>query len=171
MLKKIIFRLMKRLSTPENFARKQGVVIGVDNFIATTHWGTEPYLIEIGSHCQITAGVKFHTHGGAQVLRDLDPKFDFFGKICIGDWVYIGNDVQIMPGVTLGDHTLVAAGSIVTKSFTGGDIIGGNPARKIGTIKDLAARMECFNLRSKGMSGKEKKKLLLSLDDSMFIRK
>ncbi|MCA6046142.1 hypothetical protein KQP74_01455 [Bacteroides thetaiotaomicron] len=44
------------------------------------------------------------------------PDFDCFGKVTIGDYVYIGKRALIMPGVTLGNHVLVAAGSVVTKS-------------------------------------------------------
>ncbi len=45
----------------------------------------------------------------------------------------------ILPGVTLGDHTVVGAGAIVTKSFPDGHcIIAGNPAKEIRKI-DLSA--------------------------------
>ena len=172
MIKRILFHLQRILCSPETFARRQGVSIGTDNFINTPHFGTEPYLITIGSHCQITAGVKFHTHGGAQVLRDRDPHFDFFGKIKIGDYVYIGNDAQIMPRVTLGDHTLVAAGSIVTKSWPQGNIIiGGNPAREIGNIESFAQKMGPYNLKSKDMTTARKREFLLSLPDDRFVQK
>lgn len=48
----------------------------------------------------------------------------------IGDYSWIGMNSVILPGVTLGDFTIVAAGSIVSKSFEEGYcVIGGNPAR------------------------------------------
>ena len=48
----------------------------------------------------------------------------------IGDYCWIGMNVIILPGVTLGNHTIVAAGSVVTKSFPQGNtVIGGNPAK------------------------------------------
>lgn len=42
-----------------------------------------------------------------------------------------GGGVTILPGVTIADNTVVAAGAVVTKSFPAGSIIGGNPAKVI----------------------------------------
>ena len=99
----------------EKRARAEGVEIGNNNFIASSFWSSEPYLIKIGNYCQITAGVKIFTHGGGQAIRYKYPDFDAFGKVVIGDYVYIGNNALIMPGVNIGDHVIVAAGSVLTK--------------------------------------------------------
>lgn len=58
--------------------------------------------------------------GGGGAVRSKYPKFDTFGKVVIGDWVYIGTNALIMPGVTIGNNVLVAAGSVVTKSVPPG---------------------------------------------------
>tara|TARA_B100000242_G_C43046060_1_gene488282 strand:+ start:1118 stop:1663 length:546 start_codon:yes stop_codon:yes gene_type:complete len=56
-------------------------------------------------------------------------------SILIGDNCWIGAGSIILPGVNIGQHTIVAAGSIVTKSFEGTDqIIGGNPAKFIKKV-------------------------------------
>lgn len=56
-------------------------------------------------------------------------------KIVIKENCWIGANSIILPGVVLGEHTIVAAGSVVTKSFPETDqVIGGNPARVIKKI-------------------------------------
>lgn len=100
----------------------------------------EPYLISVGNRCQITKDVKFFTHGGSNVVRDLDPSFDCFGKIKIGNNVYIGNNSLVMPGVTVGDNVLIAAGSVVTNSVPSNCVVGGNPARIICSRREYYER-------------------------------
>lgn len=54
----------------------------------------------------------------------------------IGDSCWIGMNAVILPGVKLGPHTIVGAGSIVTHSFEGKCIIAGNPAKIIKKLDD-----------------------------------
>lgn len=155
----------------EKKARAAGVKMADNNFIASVFWSSEPYLIEIGSNCQITAGVKFFTHGGGQVLRDKYPKFDAFGKIVIGDFVYLGNNILVMPGVTIGNHVLVAAGSVVTKSIPSSCVVAGNPARYICSIEEYELKNIKYNTDTKGMDTDKKKDLLLSMNENKYIKK
>lgn len=85
--------------------------------------------------------------------------------------MYIGNNAKIMPGVTVGDNVLIAAGSIVTKSILSNVVVAGNPARFICSIEDYIERNKKYNTDSKGLSAEEKKRLLLSLEESKFIMK
>lgn len=161
MLKKLIKLINYYRMSNEDYARKIGVTLGSDNFISDKrHWSSEPYLITIGSHCQITRGAVFATHGGGQCIRDKHPDFDCFGKIAVGDWVYIGANAIIMPGVTIGDNVLVAAGSIVTKSIPSGMVVAGNPARVICTTDEYYEKNKIYDTHSKGMNPDKKRSLL-----------
>lgn len=171
MLKKIFKLIKKFLFSPEKRARLAGVNMGSSNFIASDFWSTEPYLITIGNHCQITSGVKMHTHGGGGAVRQKYPKFDFFGKVQIGDFVYIGNSATIMPGVSIGNNVIIGACSVVTKSIPSNVVVGGNPAKIICTIDEYIEKNLKFNLNSKGLSEKRKKELLLNLSEDKFIHK
>lgn len=51
--------------------------------------------------------------------------------IIVGDDVWFGRRVMVMPGVTIGDHSIVAAGSVVTRDVPSYSIVGGAPARVI----------------------------------------
>lgn len=157
--------------SPEKYARHIGVNIGKNCLISTRNWSSEPYLITIGNHVQVTHGVSIHTHGGGNAIRKTHPNFDVFGKVVIEDWAYIGAHSQIMPGVTIGEGALVAAGSVVTKSVPPHTAVGGNPARYICTVEEYYERNKQYNVNTKGLSWKEKKNKLLSLPDDMFIKK
>ena len=62
------------------------------------------------------------------------------GEIKIGDNCFIGARAIILPGVTLGNECVVAAGAVVTKSYPSGSVLGGNPAKLIGNSKELVQK-------------------------------
>lgn len=53
------------------------------------------------------------------------------GDVIIGDNVMIGANTTILPGVTIGDGAIVAAGSVVHQDVPAGAFVGGNPIRRI----------------------------------------
>lgn len=156
---------------PKKYAQYIGVKFGENCFFATKNWSSEPYLIEIGSNVQITRDVTIHTHGGGHVARIKYSDFDTFGKVVIEDWVYIGACSQIMPGVTIGKGSLVAAGSIVTKSVPAGVVVAGNPAKYVCTVEEYIERNKLYNIGTKRLSFEEKKKVLIAMDVNKFIKK
>lgn len=100
--------------------------------------------------------------GGAHVARKQYPDFDVFGKIVIEDDVYVGADVHILPGVTIGKGALIAVGSIVTKSVPPGSVYGGNPAKRICSVQEYIERNISYNLNTKSLNPEEKKSIILS---------
>lgn len=171
LIKRLINFYYKHIKSPKDYAKYRGISFGENCFIATTNWPSEPYLIKIGNNATITAGVYFHTHGGVSVTWDKIPDFDVFGKIEIKDNAYIGTNAQIMPGVTIGKNSLIAAGSIVTHSVPDNEVWGGNPAKFICKVDDYINKNLKYNTHTKGKSFEEKKRILLSLPDSKFIKK
>lgn len=141
MIKKIVMYFRKR-NNPIKYARSVGVTIG-DNckLIGSPRWGSEPWLISVGNHTEISSQVAFFTHDGATwVFRDQDKYKNTlkFGRIRIGNNCFIGARSTILPGVTIGDNCIIAAGAVVSKDVPSGEVWGGVPAKKISTTKEYA---------------------------------
>lgn len=170
-LKSRVIKYWIECHSPMWQAKRVGLNFGENNQFFSVFWGSEPYLITIGDRCQITADVKIFTHGGGHSLRHKIPNFDCFGKVVIGNDVYIGNNSLIMPGVIIGNNVIVAAGSVVCKSVPDGVVVGGNPARILSTIQQYENKNIPYNTNSKHLSFNDKKQLLLSLPETKFIKK
>ncbi|MFN3900081.1 MAG: acyltransferase [Alishewanella aestuarii] len=89
-------------------------------------------IIVIGRGCYIAPNVGLITANHNIIDLDLHTE----GKgITLGDKCWIGMNSVILPGVILGERTIVAANSVVTKSFEQGNVIlAGSPARVIKVI-------------------------------------
>lgn len=111
-------------------------------------FGSEPFLISIGRHVTISGNVAFITHdGGTWVFRDR-PRYQQvrkFGRITIHDNCFIGYGAILMPGVTIGPNSVVAAGAIVTKDVPADTVAAGIPARPLMSTDDYAEKLLSAN--------------------------
>ncbi|MBY0145903.1 acyltransferase [Neobacillus niacini] len=91
------------------------------------------WLIKIGNNVTIAPEAFILAHD-ASTMKELH--YTKVGSITIEDNVFIGARALIMPGVTIGKNSIVAAGSIVTKSVPENSIVAGNPAKVISTTNE-----------------------------------
>lgn len=83
-----------------------------------------------GTYIAPNVGIITANHNPLNLDCHLEPK-----PVVLGENCWIGMNSVILPGVTLGKHTIVGAGSVVTKSFPEGNcIVAGNPAKLLRTI-------------------------------------
>lgn len=143
------------------YFRRHGITIGNNCHIYSRIGTPEPYLLTIGDNVTISTDVHFITHDNS-ICKVLPEFTDVFGKINIGDNCFIGANSIILPGVTLMPNTIVAAGSVVTKSFKGNVVVGGNLAKVITDMVTYRNKVKPYAISTNGLTFKEKKDLLLT---------
>ncbi|WP_249598477.1 acyltransferase [Peribacillus frigoritolerans] len=181
-IKYLYYKIYKYFGNKEKYcndiaireARLRGVQVGEDCRFFCTNFSTEEYLIKIGNHVTIASGVHLVTHdGGAWVLRGIDEKYKYsniIGKIEIGNNVFIGMNAIVLPGVKIGENSIIAAGSIVTKSVPANSIIGGNPARLICNLDDYINKNKESLIDTKQYTQLEKKDFILKHLDGLVLK-
>lgn len=156
----------------KRYAELRGVRMGERCKIVNssrTSFGSEPYLIKLGSHVEVSGNVTFITHDGAAwVTREQHPDLDVFGTIKIGNNVFIGNGSILLPGTEIGDNCVVGAGSLVRGKLEGNSIYAGVPVRRIRSMAEYTEKIISLGLPTKGFSIKEKKSYLLKHFSEFF---
>lgn len=110
-------------------------------------FGSEPFLVSIGSHVTIADGVRFVTHdGGVWVFRGDEPNLHAYAAISVGDNVFIGAGAIILPGVSIANGSVVGAGSVVTKDVPARSVVAGVPARLISDTGSYRERLRMNQL-------------------------
>ncbi len=100
-----------------------------------------PKLISFGNNVWIASDVLFVTHDVIhKMLNNCVEGGDFqenLGCIDIKDNVFIGSSSTILPNVTIGSNTIIAAGSLVNHSISGNGVFGGVPIKYICSLEEL----------------------------------
>ena len=92
--------------------------------------------ITIGDNVFIAPNVSFYTAGHPSDVERRNEWLEYAWPITVGNNVWICGGVTITPGVTIGDNSIIAAGSVVTNDIPSNVIAGGNPCRVIRTITE-----------------------------------
>lgn len=134
----VLTRVLPEHRRPFWYQKLLGVHVGVGNrFTGAINFGSEPYLVELGDDVTVAQNVTFITHdGGARLFRGDHPGLNIFDRIRVGNNVFIGSAVTILPGVSIGNNVVIGACSLVTKSVPSNVVVAGVPARVIKSIDD-----------------------------------
>nr|WP_280524085.1 sugar O-acetyltransferase [Helicobacter aurati] len=144
--------------SPERVQELFAQIIGKE--IDSSTWIIPPFYVDFGRNIKVgknffmNQACTFMDRGGITIGDDvfIAPKVclttinhdfnpynrqaTFCKPIVIGDRVWIGINVTICPGVTIGENSVIAAGAVVTKDVPPNVIVGGNPARVIKSIEE-----------------------------------
>lgn len=104
-----------------------------------------PYRCEniiLHNNIEIASGAKLIPHDAIHGVLNRMPDQDFvfeenIGKIEIFDNVFIGANAVILSGVSIGPNVVVGAGAVVVKDVPPNSVVGGVPAKVIGSFDDL----------------------------------
>ncbi|MBQ1413036.1 MAG: sugar O-acetyltransferase, partial [Clostridia bacterium] len=92
--------------------------------------------ITIGDNCFMAPNVAIYTAGHPIHPDSRNSMYEYGIPVTIGDNVWIGGNVVICPGVTIGSNCVIGAGSVVTKDIPDWSIAAGNPCKVIRPITD-----------------------------------
>lgn len=108
-----------------------------DNFFANYNFVVlDVGKVRIGNNVQIAPNVGLYTAGHPLHPDSRNSGYEYGIDITIGDNVWIGGSVCVMPGVTIGNNAVIGAGSVVTKDIPENAIAVGNPARVLRYITE-----------------------------------
>lgn len=104
---------------------------------------TDPSYVRIGNNVHFSNCALIGHDGSIAMLNEaFNTKLDSVGKIDIKDNVFIGYQAVVLPGVTIGPNSIVAAGAVVTKDVKEGEIVAGVPAHCIGLVDELVDKLQ-----------------------------
>jgi len=139
-------KLIRKIFKPAALEKKLG-----DNIFIGEHTYGNPEILDWSHKYKLFIGKFCSIAGNVQIILDGNHRADWIttyplfklgipaadghpagkGDMNIGNDVWIGKNALILPGVSIGDGAVIAAGSVVVKSVENYEVVGGNPARHI----------------------------------------
>ncbi|MBQ4531327.1 MAG: sugar O-acetyltransferase [Lachnospiraceae bacterium] len=138
LLKKILGKTGEDLWIEQTFWCDYGYNIEVgENFYANHNLVIlDTAKVTFGDNCFVAPNCGFYAAGHALDVEQRNKGLEIAWPITIGNNVWIGGSVSVMPGVTIGDDTVIAGGSVVVKDIPSGVLAGGNPCKVIRKITE-----------------------------------
>ena len=133
-----------------SFAMIRGTIaIGIDCSINAFSHIAGKVLIGNGVRIATHVNIMGFNHGFSDIQIPIHKQVHTFKGIEIKDGVWIGANAVLLDGVTIGEHSIIGAGAVVTKSFPAFSVIGGNPAKIIkmrnNSAESLKKKVSQFN--------------------------
>ncbi len=134
------------IAQPMYLGRGTQVTIGSNCYINFNMTLVDDYEITIGDNCLFAPNVMITTTGHA-VDPELRKKGMYSFPVRIGNNVWLGMGAIILPGVTIGDNSVIGAGSVVTHDIPANVIAMGSPCKVVREIGERDKEYYYRNLR------------------------
>lgn len=92
--------------------------------------------VKIGKNVMLAPNVSIYTAGHPLHQEARNSGYEYGISICIGDNVWIGGNVVILPGVSIGNNAVIGGGSVVSRDIPDGVVAAGNPCKVIRNITE-----------------------------------
>ena len=130
-------------------------IAGPPNYISSTAWfdGSDYSRIKLGEGCTISSYTSFLTHDWAlhTIGRSLgvenNKPIGIHKEIEIGDFVFIGRGVILLPGAEVGRGTIIGAGSVIRGRIPNYSIVIGNPGEIVGDSREYFTKKSGINIK------------------------
>ena len=135
-IKKLFANVGKDIRIEPNFFCDYGYNISVgDNFYMNHNCVIlDPGKVEFGDNVFIGPNCGFYTAGHPIDINLRNQGLEYAKPIKVGNNVWFGGNVVVLPGVTIGDNVTIGAGSVVTKDIPQNSLAVGNPCHVIRKI-------------------------------------
>lgn len=92
--------------------------------------------VTFGDNVFIGPNCGFYTAGHPENVKQRNEGLEYAYPITVGNNVWFGGNVAVLPGVTIGDNSIIGAGSVVSKNIPSHVVAVGNPCKVIRQIKE-----------------------------------
>lgn len=110
---------------------------------------TRPWLITIGNNVDMNVNFQIWTHDWAAgvFLHKYGKMLNSSGRVTLGNNIYIGANVTILKGVSIGDNCVIGAGSVVSRSIPSNSVAVGNPCKVVTSIDEYYDKRKSLSLK------------------------
>lgn len=133
LIRDLLGRTGKRFKIISPFLCDYGfnIEIGEDFFANANLVILDEAKVTFGDHVFIAPNCGFYTAGHPLDVELRNAGLEYSRPITVGNNVWIGGNVCVMPGVSIGDNTVIGGGSVVVRDIPSGVLAAGNPCRVI----------------------------------------
>lgn len=137
-IKKLFAKTGEQITVEQNFWCDYGynIFVGENFYMNHNCVILDGAKVEFGDNVFIAPNCGFHTAGHTLDSETRNKGLEYAKPIKVGNNVWIGGNVIVLPGVNIGDNVVIGAGSVVNKDIPPNSVAVGNPCKVIKEIKE-----------------------------------